>query len=1181
MSDPTTSPAQVDVEVGDASKAPIIGGAAPVTVNATMDSERIAAARAKVEIARAKLEAAQEKAEGMVKKPTPDEAAAAAKKKKRNIIIAVCIFLVIGIGIGVGVGVGVGTKKSSSPAPVAIPVYSVVSLGAGVTGKTYFIQAEKGKWDYAPKKKNMCYNDQMAAMFMPPGTDRVGGVFVKARYAEYKDSSFTTPVARPAEWFHLGNVGPVMNAAVGDVIRVVFRNNLTFPVNLAPAGGLVAWDSASNTLLKSYRVAPVKPGQTVTYLWRVPPEAGPVANSTVSSRMWLYKSTVDPTAHDNAGLIGPIIVTTAENANAATRRAKDVDREVVAIFQIVQEKASPFLYENDQNQTSGTSFTKMAINGYTWCNMDPSALTFNTSQKIRWHIGSVGSIDSIHNYHWHGHVVELNGHHVDQFTGIPAATYSVNMVTDEPGTWMFHCHVNFHMDGGMVNLYRVVGPPAPLPVGGMVRTYYVKAEEIEWSYTGPNNEERCMIPAGQFVADPPEEDAVEGNQFVNGPSVDPVRLGPTYTKTIFREYTDASFTTIKPRPAEDAYLGYVGPIMRATIGDTIKIVLRNEAKMNVSMHPHGVRYSKSSEGTLYEDYTTAADKGDDIVQPGTEYTYTWLVPERSGPGPADPDSMFWMYHSHLDETADTYAGLLGAVVVTPRDKIVSMEDPRPKDVDRELIIFFNVVDEAQSSNFRYNLETKLGDNGVTAAAVFENATTLLALRSDPDFAEHMLKHAINGYMFCNMPELNYTQGDKVRLYVMVLGTVEDMHTPNLNGPSITYNNQQTDAFQMAPGGMATADVVMTQPGSHFIECRVADHVASGMRAWYHVEPSTRVLATKPTGVERVMYIQAEPVYWDYAPNGYQNCTNMDLRFSASQYLRRTATTIGSKYQKAVYREYTDATFKTRKEIPPYYGMMGPMILVEVGDKLTVHFRNALDDLPDEPLNISPGGGLVPIGGDGENCAEVLAGNTCVYRWLVPDVAGPGSADFNTAVYGYTSTVKVINSPPLGLVGVLVVAAQGELVDGLPKGVDAMIPLYWQAVNENLSPYIGKSAELAGINLTTIEASEDLTEEYEEGNIMRSINGFSYCNMPKPIIKKGKTLRWVLVAYGTEGDMHAPYFQGQTTVVDRSGYNSLASLMPSVARNADMIASDVGTWLLYCDVHAHFDFGMMAQFTITA
>lgn len=40
-------------------------------------------------------------------------------------------------------------------------------------------------------------------------------------------------------------------------------------------------------------------------------------------------------------------------------------------------------------------------------------------------------------------------------------------------------------------------------------------------------------------------------------------------------------------------------------------------------------------------------------------------------------------------------------------------------------------------------------------------------------------------------------------------------------------------------------------------------------------------------------------------------------------------------------------------------------------------------------------------------------------------------------------------------------------------------------------------------------------------------------------------------------------------------------MPSIARVADMTAADVGTWLLYCDVHDHYMAGMMSQFAVTA
>ncbi|GFR45215.1 hypothetical protein Agub_g6610 [Astrephomene gubernaculifera] len=1135
---------------------------------------------------------------------------------RRKRALQASIFLVaaiIAVGVGVGVSVGLGKKnnrKSSSSSSGGSSGSSddvFVTVGElSEPGLTYYIAADQISWNYAPSGRNLCFDNRTAAMLLTPGTTRVGGTFTKAQYREYTDASFMTLRTREADWEHLGNLGPVMFGAVGDVIRIVFRNNLPFAANMVPTGGLVAWDSPTDSNLRSTRTAAVEPGGTTVYYWHVTADAGPVNGSSVTSRMWMYRSGVDPVAHDNAGLLGVVIVAAPESAGETDRRARDVDRELVLLFQVVSERSSALLpYDTDPTLTAGVSYSKMAINGYTYCNMPLSAVQMRVGQRVRWHVASVGSSDSLHNYHWHGHTLELNGHHVDQFTAIPGAAYSANMQLDQPGNWMVHCHVNFHMDGGMVNLYSVVGDPAPFPSlpGARERVYYVAAEEVEWSYTGENNTYACgpePIPYDVIASD----SSPEGNQFVSGPSRDPVRLGPKLTKTLFREYTDANFTTLKQRSLADSYLGLVGPIMRAAVGDNITVVLLNRASMSVSMHPHGLRYDKANEGTLYEDGTPDAEKQDDIVQPGQIYTYHWMVPDRAGPGPKDPSSMLWMYHSHLNETAQTYAGLVGGVIVTGRDYVdANATEPRPNDVDREVVIFFNVVNETKSSNLQYNLATKLGDGGRLAAQMAANSTFATQITTDAGFQEHMLKHGINGYMYCNMPRLTFLQGDKVRLHVMVVGSVEDMHTPNLGGARFDYNRQSSDAVQISPGGMISADVSMSSPGEFDLTCRVADHVASGMHAKYSVLPNPAAAATQLSGVTRTYYIQAEPEEWDYAPDGYQRCTDTDLSYYSNTFLLSSFDTTDSKYRKAVYREYTDATFTVRKSAPAYYGTMGPMIVVEVGDQLVIHFRNNLTDLPDYPVNLSPGGGLVRVndassssssGGEVACGTAVAAGQTCVYRWVVPDTAGPSADDFNTAVYSYTSTaVDLVAAPSAGLVGALVVAGRGELQQPassnnssssaaatlLPKGVDLMVPLFWQVVDESLSPYYDVNLAADGIDMALVESEDMFEASLTESNMMHSINGFVYCNMPHVVAKSGSVVRWVMVAYGTEGDFHAPYFGGQAVQVDRTGFSTLASLMPSISRAADMRAGDPGTWLLYCDIHDHFLSGMVAQFVV--
>lgn len=73
----------------------------------------------------------------------------------------------------------------------------------------------------------------------------------------------------------------------------------------------------------------------------------------------------------------------------------------------------------------------------------------------------------------------------------------------------------------------------------------------------------------------------------------PQRIGRVYKKAMFRQYTDASYSRLSPRPV---WLGFLGPILRAEVDDVIVVHLKNMASRNYSMHPHGVFYEKDTEG---------------------------------------------------------------------------------------------------------------------------------------------------------------------------------------------------------------------------------------------------------------------------------------------------------------------------------------------------------------------------------------------------------------------------------------------------------------------------------------------------------------------------------------------------------------------------------------------------------
>jgi FtsP/CotA-like multicopper oxidase with cupredoxin domain len=340
---------------------------------------------------------------------------------------------------------------------------------------------------------------------------------------------------------------------------------------------------------------------------------------------------------------------------------------------------------------------------------------------------------------------------------------------------------------------------------GEVRPYYVAADEVAWNYA------------------PDDRDDITGAPFDDAAKVfvahGPGRIGATYEKCLYRAYTDATFRTLQERPATDAYLGNLGPTIRAEVGDTITVAFHNNCPFPTSMHPHGVFYDKASEGAPYSDGTTGADIADDSVAPGGAHTYTWEVPERAGPGPADGSSVMWMYHSHTDEVGDVYAGLTGFLVVTAKGK--ARADGSPIDVDREVFSLFEVDDENASP---------LIDESI---AKFAGAPA--PDKADAGFIESNTMHSINGYVYGNGPVVAMNRGERVRWYLMGMGSEIDLHTPHWHGNTVLINGMRTDIANLLPASMVVADMIPDNPGIWLYHCHVGAHISAGMQARYRVE----------------------------------------------------------------------------------------------------------------------------------------------------------------------------------------------------------------------------------------------------------------------------------------------------------------------------------------------------------
>jgi Multicopper oxidase len=61
----------------------------------------------------------------------------------------------------------------------------------------------------------------------------------------------------------------------------------------------------------------------------------------------------------------------------------------------------------------------------------------------------------VHSPHWHGNTVVIHDMRTDVASIAPMEVVVADMVPDDPGTWLFHCHASFHLTEGMQVKYPV------------------------------------------------------------------------------------------------------------------------------------------------------------------------------------------------------------------------------------------------------------------------------------------------------------------------------------------------------------------------------------------------------------------------------------------------------------------------------------------------------------------------------------------------------------------------------------------------------------------------------------------------------------------------------------------------------------------------------------------------------
>ncbi|CAO2613627.1 Cp [Lemmus lemmus] len=1021
--------------------------------------------------------------------------------------------------------------------------------------KHYYIGIIEAVWNYTSEngeKKLISVDMEQSNLYLQNGPDRIGKAYKKALYVQYTDGTFMKTIDKPV-W--LGFLGPIIKAEVGDKVYVHLKNFASRPYTFHSHGvtyykeheGAIYPDNTTSFQKADDKVFPGEQYLYVLYAREQSPVDG---DSNCVTR--IYHSHVDAPKDIASGLIGPLIL--CKKGSLDKEKEKDIDQEFVVMFSVVDENLSWYLEDNiktfcsepekvdKDNEDFQESNRMYSMNGYTFGSLP--GLSMCAEDRVKWYLFGMGNEIDVHAAFFHGQSLTSKNYRTDAINLFPATLFDAYMVAQNPGVWMISCQNLNHLKAGLQAFFQVHNCNKPSPEADTgekhVRHYYIAAEEIIWNYA-PSGTDTFT---GDNLTAPESHSRVFFEESA-------MRIGGSYKKMVYREYTDGSFANRKQRGPDEEHLGILGPVIWAEVGDIIKVTFHNKGKYPLSIQPTGVRFTVENEGTYY---------ASSHVAPKETFVYEWTVPKEMGPTYADPVCLSRMYYSGVDPTKDLFTGLIGPMKICKKGSLLA--NGRQKDVDKEFYLFPTVFDENES--------LLLDDNIRMFTAAPDHVD-----KEEEDFQESNKMHSMNGFMYGNQPGLSMCLGDSIVWYLFSAGNEADIHGIYFSGNTYLSKGERRDTANLFPHTTLTLLMRPDTEGTFDVECLTTDHYTGGMKQKYTVNQCKKH-SEDPTVYlgERTYYVAAVEVEWDYSPsrNWEKELHHLQEQNISNVFLDKEEFYIGSKYKKVVYRQFTDSTFREqvqRKAEDEHLGILGPQIHADVGDKVKIVFKN----MATRPYSIHAHG----VKTESSTVVPTLPGEIRTYIWKIPERSGAGAEDTACIPWAYYSTVDQVKDLYSGLIGPLIVCRKSYVKVFNPKKKMEFFLLFL-IFDENESWYLDDNIKIYSDHPEKVNKDD---EEFIESNKMHAINGKMFGNLQGLTMHVGDEVNWYMMGMGNEIDLHTVHFHGHSFQYKHRGiYSSdVFDLFPGTYQTLEMFPQTPGTWLLHCHVTDHVHAGMETTYTV--
>nr|XP_005539992.2 coagulation factor V [Macaca fascicularis] len=629
--------------------------------------------------------------------------------------------------------------------------------------RQFYVAAQGISWSYRPESTNSSLNLSATS-------------FKKIVYREYEPYF---KKEKPQSSIS-GLLGPTLYAEVGDTIKVHFKNKADKPLSIHPQG--IRYSKLSEGASYLDHTFPVEkmddavaPGREYTYEWSISEDSGPTHDDP-PCLTHIYYSHENLIEDFNSGLIGPLLIC-KKGILTEDGKQKTFDKQIVLLFAVFDESKS-------WSQSSSLMYT---VNGYV--NGTMPDITVCAHDHISWHLLGMSSGPELFSIHFNGQVLEQNHHKVSAITLVSATSTTANMTVGPEGKWIISSLTPKHLQAGMQAYIDIKNCPKktrnPKKITREQRRhmkrweYFIAAEEVIWDYAP-------VIPANM--------DKKYRSQHLDNFSN---QIGKLYKKVMYTQYEDESFTkrTVNPNMKED---GILGPIIRAQVRDTLKIVFKNMASRPYSIYPHGVTFSP------YEDEvnsTFTSGRNNTMiraVQPGETYTYKWNILEFDEPTENDAQCLTRPYYSDVDIMRDIASGLIGLLLICKSRSLDRRGIQRAADIEQQAV--FAVFDENKSWYLEDNINK-----------FCENPDELK--RDDPKFYESNIMSTINGYVPESITTLGFCFDDTVQWHFCSVGTQNEILTIHFTGHSFIYGKRHEDTLTLFPMRGESVTVTMDNVGT--------------------------------------------------------------------------------------------------------------------------------------------------------------------------------------------------------------------------------------------------------------------------------------------------------------------------------------------------------------------------------